>query len=413
MKVTSKTRTDWVAAQSGPLEALAYHDLRGRPGFKLALHSAGSRLYLYVAHLWHSGWTLLDVTDPLTPKQVGSWSGPNNTWTLQVTIRDGLMATSLEPIQSGWGGEGNGPFDEGVILWDLSNPVTPRRRGTFRTGHRGTHRNLFDGAGLLHLAARMPGYSGAIHVMVDVTDPDAPREVGRFHMRGQHTEVGERSSREWFDLHGPAVRKGDVAYLPYSSAGLVILDISSPQKPVMMGNLEVHPPLGSGIAVHTVLPMPGCDGMVILNSEALAERCDEPVGYAAIAEVSDPPNPRLISFFPTPVPPPGADYSSFCGRGGRFGPHNQHMPTGDPSVFDGQDFCFLTYFNAGLRVYDVRDPYLVKEVAYLIPNDPIKRYGPLPTELVVQVEDVLVDSRGIIYFTEKNSGLYIAEWKGL
>jgi hypothetical protein len=413
MKLTSKSRTDWVAARSGPIEALSYHDLRGRPGFKLALHQAGSRLFLYVAHLWHSGWSVLDVTDPLAPKQVGSWSGPPNTWTLQVTIRDGLMATSMERIQSGWGGNGEEPFDEGVILWDLSDPVAPSRRGTFRTSHHGTHRNLFDSSGLLHLSARMTGYNGAIHVMVDVSDPDAPREVGRFHMHGQHASNGERSSRDWLDLHGPAVRQGNLAYLPYSSAGLVILDIASPDKPVMVGNLEVHPPLGSGIAVHTVLPVPGRQGMVIINSEALAERCDESVGYAAVVDVSDPRKPKIISLFPTPVPPPGADYSSFCERGGRFGPHNQHMTTGDPVLFDGHGVCFLTYFNAGLRVYDVRDPYLVREVAYLIPNDPPKRYGPLPTDLVVQVEDVLVDSRGIVYFTEKNSGLYIAEWKGL
>lgn len=413
MKVNSKTRAEWVAAQGGPLEAIAYHDLNGRPGFKLAMHQAGSRLYLYVAHLWHSGWTVLDVTDPSTPKQVGSWTGPPNTWTLQVTIRDGLMATSMEQIQSGLGGEGEAAFDEGVILWDLTDPLKPRRRSTFRTSHLGTHRNILGDGGLLHLAARMPGYSGAIYLIVDVSDPDAPREIGRFHMPGQHSAAGEHISKEWYDLHGPAIHKDSLAYLPYASAGLVILDISSPGNPVMVGNLDVHPPLGSGIAVHTVIPMPGHDGKVILNSEALAERCDEPVGFAAVADVSDPSKPMLVSLFPTPAPPPGATYSSFCARGGRFGPHNQHMPTGDPYVFDGKDFCFLTYFNAGLRVYDVRDPYLVKEVAYLIPDDPVKRYGPLPTDLVVQVEDVLVDSRGIAYFTEKNSGLYIAEWKGL
>jgi hypothetical protein len=96
----------------------------------------------------------------------------------------------------------------------------------------------------------------------------------------------------------------------------------------------------------------------------------------------------------------------------RFGPHNKNLPTGE-NPFDDEDVCFLTYFNAGLRVFDVSDHHKVREVAYLIPQDPSHRYGPLPTSLVAQVEDVLVDARGIVYFTAKNSGLHIARWYGL
>jgi hypothetical protein len=410
--VTLNVTTDWVAAKSGALEAVAYHDLAHRPGFKLALHVARGRSYLYVAHLWHPGWSVLDVTDPAHPKLVNFLSGPDNTWTLQVTAHDGLLATSLEPIQDGWGGDSNGTFEEGVILWDLSDPTAPRRRGTFRTGYRGTHRNLFDSSGLLHLSARMPGYNGAILVLIDISDPDFPTEVGRFHMQGQHTEAGEHSNREWFDLHGPSMRQGDLAYLPYAGAGLVIVDVSSPARPTLVGHLDVHPPLGSGIAAHTVVPLRR-RRLALLNSEALAERCQESVGYAGVVDVRDPTAPSLISLFPGPLPPPEADYTSFCSRGGRFGPHNQHMPTGDPHLIEDENVCFLTYFNAGLRVFDISDEYHVREVGYLIPKDPEKRYGPLPQDLIVQVEDVLVDSRGIVYFTEKNSGLYVAEWRGL
>ena len=60
-----------------------------------------------------------------------------------------------------------------------------------------------------------------------------------------------------------------------------------------------------------------------------------------------------------------------------------------------------------------RDPFQVDELGHIIPKDPTERFGPLPKDLVCQVEDVLVDSRNVVYFTEKNSGLYIARWEGL
>ena len=41
-----------------------------------------------------------------------------------------------------------------------------------------------------------------------------------------------------------------------------------------------------------------------------------------------------------------------------------------------------------------------------------RRYGPLPTRLVAQSEDVLVDARGYIYLTEKNQGLWILQYNG-
>lgn len=401
----------WVAALDGPLVPVAMHDLAGRPGFKLALHVAENRWLLYIAHLWHRGWSIVDVTDPEVPKLLQFIDGPPNTWTCQITLAGKLMATSLERILPGWGGDAEQPFDEGIRLWDLSDPLNPSPRGIFRTGFEGSHRNLLDSDRLLHASARMAGYSGAIYVIVDVSDPDDPREIGRFHISGQHVAAGEGPPPSWYDLHGPPIRVGDIVYLPYAAAGLAILDISRIERPRLVGHLPVHPPLGSGIAVHTVVPLPE-QNLAIINSEALAERCREPVNFAGLVDISEASAPRLMSLFPTPAPPPGAPYHSFCERGGRFGPHNQHVPFGGDHLLRSSAVCFLTYFNAGLRVYDVRDPYRVEELGYLIPVDPARRIGTLPSEVVVQVEDVLVDERRVVYFTEKNSALYIARWDG-
>jgi hypothetical protein len=402
----------WLEEASGPIRPVSYHDLGGMPGFKLTMQRRGDRWFLYVAHLWHPGWSILEVTDPNRPELIRFMPGPPNTRTLQIAARHGLLATSLEPIPSGWGGRAGQAFEEGFILWDLADPSDPRRRGVFRSGHRGVHRLFFDHLGLLHVPARMPGYRGCIYLLVDPSDPEHPREVGRFHVPGQHADAGEQADREWSDhdgLHGPVMRCGDLAYLGYGSAGLYILDISRADRPALVGHLPLHPPLGSPIAAHTVVPFPE-RGIALVNSEAIAERCQGPLDFAAVVDVGDPTRPVLKSLFPTPYPPPGSPYPTFCDKGGRFGPHNPNISTGEDHYLNSDTICFMAYFNAGLRVFDTSVVHRVEEIASLVPGAPAQRRGPLPSDLVVQVEDVLVDSRGFVFFTEKNSGLYIARW---
>ena len=73
-----------------------------------------------------------------------------------------------------------------------------------------------------------------------------------------------------------------------------------------------------------------------------------------------------------------------------------------------ENLVFLTYFNAGLRVYDIRDERSPKEIACYIPPDPSQRLGPLPKSgLVTQSEDVLVDARGNIFVSDKNRGVVV------
>ena len=55
---------------SNNVELLAYHDLDGRSGFKLAVQESEGRFFLYVAALWQPGFSILDVTDPERPELV-------------------------------------------------------------------------------------------------------------------------------------------------------------------------------------------------------------------------------------------------------------------------------------------------------------------------------------------------------
>jgi hypothetical protein len=400
-------------ALSSNIEAIGYIGLEGRPGFKMAIHKIADAWYLYTAHLWHSGFSVIDITDAANPRFVRFVPGPPNTWTLQVQIADGLMITSQEQIPQGWGRDAGHSFGEGFLIWDLSDPENPRQLGAYRTGGKGTHRNFYDGGRYVHTTALPEGYDGHIYQIVDIGDPANPVEISRWWREGQWTAGGEPGVKHGTLLHGGAYVRGDRAYLPYSAGGFVILDISDLKAPKLISDLPFSPPFQAYICVHTAVPLDKRP-LVIVNSEAIEEQGNEPLGYAGIVDISDETRPRLISLFPQPVPPEGLGVRNFFERPGRFGPHNQHQHQHQAVLYHDENLVFLTYFNAGLRIYDISDERTPREVAYFIAPDPTERRGLLPaTGLVTQSEDVLVDRRRNIFVTDKNHGIYVLRFNGI
>src|SRR5215469_8715086 len=72
------------------VDLLAYHDLDGRSGLKLALQEVDGRFFLYVAGFWHSGWSILEVTDPEHPQLLRWLDGPRRTMPVHVEVADGV-----------------------------------------------------------------------------------------------------------------------------------------------------------------------------------------------------------------------------------------------------------------------------------------------------------------------------------
>jgi len=385
------------------VEVLGYHDLEGRPAFKLAMQEVNGRWYLYLAHLWHRGWSILDVTDPTTPQLVTYIPGPENTWTIQIQVAEGKMITALERIAPGWGGVDGQAFAEGFFIFDVSEPTKPRRIGHFQTNSTSTHRNFYDGSNFIHAAASAPGITGKIYRIVDIADPAKPREVGQFSLPEQAS--GAATSGLKFSLHGPAHIEGTRAYLPYGDGGAIILDISELSRPRMVSQLAFRG-ITATQGIHTFLPLPRRK-IALINDEAIRENGDENLNMAGVVDISNESQPRLISLFPLPEPPAETGLKNFYEKGGRFGPHNHHHPNHQACLEERDDIAYLTYFNAGLRIYDIRDPRAPKEIAYFIPPDPKTRIGTKPSQLVAQTEDVLVDRRGCVYISDKNQGIYI------
>jgi hypothetical protein len=110
---------------------------------------------------------------------------------------------------------------------------------------------------------------------------------------------------------------------------------------------------------------------------------------------------NLVPISTCPLPPVDA----FKNRGGRFGAHNIHENVPVPTSFHSEEVIFGTFFNGGLRAYDISNPYRPTEIAYFVPPAP----EGAPTG-AIQLNDVYVDERRIIYTVDRHAGgLYILE----
>ena len=404
--------------QASNIKAIGYSGLDGRGGaFKMAIRQVAGRWYLYMGHEWHRGWTIIDVTDATNPKFVKFVEGPDNTNTIQMELHDNLMLTALQRKQPNWGGDPKRPHDEGVLLWDISDPANWKQLSHWKSGGTGIHRVGYPGGKYASLSTSAPGFSRQILLFLDVSDPKNPKEAGRWWMPGQKDGEEPKSDASF---HGPAIISDDgkTAYVGYGPA-VVILDINDISKPKPIGQLTISPPFGA-IPAHDVLPIPG-KNLLFVHGEMTGEgdlpngplACTGPITTAAMIDIKDPSKPLMISILPRPVPPKGAPYADFCDKGGRFGPHNTNLEYHLPDVEKQADLIYLTYFNAGLRIFDIKNPRAPKEVGWFMPPTPNKRHGPLPYDkLVSQTEDVLVDTRGNIYITDKQWGVFVLRYTG-
>jgi hypothetical protein len=401
--------------EASNMKAIGYSDLDGRGGaFKMAIRHVNDHWYLYMGHLWNRGWSIVDVTDPTNPKVANFIPGPDNTWTIQMELQGNLMITALQKFSVPWGADPDKPNDEGVLIWDISDPVNPKLLSHWKTGSTGVHRLGYPGGKYVNLAANMPGYRGQILVFLDISDPRNPKVAGKWWEKGQ--KEGEPMPETPISFHGPAYIDGNRAYLGYSNE-FAILDISDISNPKEISHLTLSPPFG-GLPVHDVKLIPGRD-LVYAHGEGVRgdsltgpTACEGPIYLDGLVNVKDPKKPYLESLLPRPVPPPGLPYTDFCAKGGRFGPHNTNLEYHLPDVEKQGNLIYDAYFNAGLRIFDIKDADLPKESGWFIPPTPTKRMGPVPAKLVTQTEDVLVDTRGNIYITDKQWGLWILRYSG-
>jgi hypothetical protein len=132
----------------------------------------------------------------------------------------------------------------------------------------------------------------------------------------------------------------------------------------------------------------------VVTDEATTDGCHGNRHMVRIVDISNENAPFVRSICPVPE-------GDFCERGLRFGAHCLHENR--PDSYRSQELIFVTYFNAGLRVYDIADADHPVEVAHWIPECP-------PNQEAVQINDVFVSDSLTVYATDRvNGGVYILE----
>ena len=105
---------------------------------------------------------------------------------------------------------------------------------------------------------------------------------------------------------------------------------------------------------------------------------------------------------------------NFCEKGGRFGPHQSaETVNGQINRFEDK-IAWLAYFNAGVRVLDLSDPYRLTELGYYIPKTNQNSYSIAEGQpVVIQINDVDMDHRGLAYASDRaGTGLFVLEYTG-
>lgn len=435
------------------------NDLQARSAYQPIVHAYGQRRILFVGHhagealnpatglIERNGLSIVDVTDPARPTYLThvppTGAEANGTQHVQVCDGRALPAgddTKVYAIRT------NGAVSYEVL--DVSDPAAPRflttiaetgvsSRPESERGNRETHKFQWDCAtGIAYLNGTAAGWRVTrVLQAFDLTDPTRPKHIRDFGLAGHEpTSTKPYPEPQVAGLHQPFV-VGNRMYLGYNSGEEGTLQIVDRERfmngdatPTAVNLLEpqiARVDLPSYWGVHTAKPIydfaiadyadnseARTRDLLLVVSESGTYRCQEPRDVLLIFDITEEEQPLPISSFQVPEEP-----GDYCHRGGRFGPHS--FADAYHPAFDKR-LVVLAYFNAGVRVVDIRNPFEPKEVARFIPEvtentteSCIDIDGAEQCDRAIQTNNVNLDDRGYIYALDRAStGLHILELTG-
>ncbi|MCY4601637.1 MAG: hypothetical protein OXF27_17160 [Acidobacteria bacterium] len=433
------------------------HDLQGRSAYQPLPVRQGERRITYVGHhagealnpltgaVETNGTSVLDVTDPAAPvylTHIPATGGASGAQMVQVCAGDrlpGAAAGRFYLLRS----NGNRSHE----VWDVTAPASPAfvrtvaEMGRTPSGQQHTHKNWWEcDTGVAYLVGTVDGWRAPRVMQVfDLADPAAPRRIRDFSLPGVQPDASGPVPGG-SGLH-EAVRLGNRIYMSYGTSRDGVVQILDRDR-LLNGDSAAAAPLEASPAAlafpeigridlpsywgaHTAMPLLGVEipdyagnrdhatrDFLFVVSESVANRCQETRHVSLMLDITDEAHPLPIGTFQ--VPEASGD---FCDRGGRFGPHAPQWSMEPP--FYGR-LMVVSWFNAGARIIDVRDPFNMAEVAYYIPATTVRTAercadidGVETCQVAIQTNKVEVDDRGLIYLADRaDTGLHIVELTG-
>ncbi len=441
-------------AEARNMQLVGFSRLQGRSAYQPVIHQQGNRWIAYIGHhggkpklnpitgvIENNGTSIVDVTDPRNPKYIahiqGQEGGTESGGAQMVRLCNGADLPkgdrSKVYLLRSFGTSAH-------EMWDVTNPEQPALITVIVRGLRDTHKSWWEcDTGIAFLVSGVKGWKTRRMTQVyDLSDPARPIHIRDFGHVGQ--EPGSKSTMpdSFYDLHGPISvgAKRNRIYFGYGTNrdGLLqIVDreklINGPKEPTpanlnypVISRLDMPAFAGA----HTTLPVLGVEvpefakdekgktrDFVFIVNESLRNECTEEARQMVyVVDITDEKNPFTVSNYQV-----AEESGNFCARGGRFGAHasNEYQ-------FAGYDkrIVFFSWFNAGVRAVDIRDPYRPREIGYYIPaitsetdQRCIKTAAGARCKIAIQTNNVEVDNRGYIYAVDRaDSGVHILELTG-
>jgi hypothetical protein len=395
---------------------LSYSDQGGRPdGVQVMVN----RRHVYVGHMFSDGVTVLDAADPRALKPVGFFTAGAHTRTHHLQVAEDLMllanGANIVAMQSYDNMRGyfenaladsitqRKKFRSGLSIHDISRPAQLREIAFLELPGFGVNRLWWPGGRYAYVSAHFDGFTDHILCIVDLQQITRPRIVSRWWLPGMHRAGGEEPSTpkgRRVALHH-MITAGDRGYGAWRDGGFTIHDLSDSSAPRLISRINWSPPFPGG--THTPLPLPG-RGLAVVADEANAERCAKGTFHTFVVDVRVAENPVPISTVPTPRE------RDYCGLG-VFGPHNLHENR--PGSMQSEETIFATYNNAGVRVFDLRDAFAPKEIAYWVPPTPERLIDPRKNvSLAAKTCDVYVTPEGLMFVSDWNGGMHVLQYEG-
>jgi hypothetical protein len=399
------------------IKHVSYSDQGGRPD---AVQVMVHKRHVYVGHMFSNGLTILDAADPRSLKPVHYFALGDLTRTHCIQISDDIMLlgnganiVAMQSYDSQRGYFENNladsitqrkKFRSGLSIHDVSKPGEMREIAFLEMPGFGVNRLWWPGGRYAYVSAHFDGFTDHILCVVDVQNVTKPEIVARWWLPGMNRAAGEKASfgqGRRVALHH-MLTSGNIGYASWRDGGLTVHDLSDPRQPKLVSHINWSPPFPGG--THTSLPLPGRK-LAVVADEANAEKCAKGLFHTFVLDMRAPQNPVPIATLPTPR---DRDY---CAAPGTFGPHNLHENR--PGSFQSEETIFATYNNAGVRVFDIKDAFAPKELAYWVPPAPRKMIDPRPkVTQAAKTADIYVQPDGLMYVTDWNAGLNVLQYQG-